>query len=136
MSHLRSILSSALSLVCLGVLLTGCGVQPQTRQLVSISISPATATNTAQFVATGIYNSEPYTVTPLTVGWGATVSRDQISLSTTGLASCVSGTSGTIGINGWVLLPPNGAPECNVVDTWGTPICQPAVIGSAKLTCP
>ncbi len=50
----------------------GCGGNPIKRQLVSISVSPATATGTnTAFTATGTYNAPPFTVTPLPVSWWA-----------------------------------------------------------------
>jgi len=50
--------------------LAGCGGSTINRQLVSISVSPATATGpNPTFTATGTFNTPPYTATPLPVSW-------------------------------------------------------------------
>ena len=62
-------------LVCvlLGILgLSGCAGTGNGRQLMSITISPQSATaqnGQAQFVATGHFNTAPTTVTPMSVAW-------------------------------------------------------------------
>jgi hypothetical protein len=58
-----------LALTCL-IGLVGCGGSTVNRQLVSISVSPTTATGAnPTFTATGTFNTPPYTVTPLSVSW-------------------------------------------------------------------
>ncbi len=55
--------------------LTACSAMhnaDSSRQLMSITIAPATASatnGTAQFTATGTFNTDPRTVTPLAVSW-------------------------------------------------------------------
>jgi hypothetical protein len=109
------------------------------RQLLSVTISPANGTAPAalnsqvQFVATGTYNTEPYMVTPLQATWGVTYYPQAIASTTqNGLATCVSGSSGTTTIEAWVQVAPF---VCDVIDTAGRPACG-NVSGSAKLTCP
>ena len=79
-----------------------------------------------------MYNTEPYTVTPLQATWGvesypqSTATTDQ-----TGLATCKSGSSGTTTIEAWVQLSPA---VCEVIDSAGRPGCG-NIGGSARLTC-
>jgi hypothetical protein len=109
------------------------------RELLSVTISPANGTAPAapnsqvQFVATGTYNTEPYTVTPLQATWGVTYYPQAIASTTqNGLATCASGVSGATTIEGWVQTSP---PACESIDSAGRPGCG-NVGGSAKLTCP
>jgi hypothetical protein len=51
-------------------ILTGCSAGPADRQLVSISISPNTATGApVSYTATGTFSDSPVTVTPVAVSW-------------------------------------------------------------------
>jgi hypothetical protein len=109
------------------------------RQLLSVTITPSSGTAPAapnsqvQFVATGTYNTEPYTVTPLQATWGVTSYPQAIaSTAQNGLATCASGVSGTTTIEAWVQITPF---VCNVIDSAGRPGCG-NVSGSAKLVCP
>jgi hypothetical protein len=109
------------------------------RELLSVTISPANGTAPAapnsqvQFVATGTYNTEPYTVPPLQATWGVTYYPQAIASTTqNGLATCASGVSGATTIEGWVQTSP---PACESIDSAGRPGCG-NVGGSAKLTCP
>jgi hypothetical protein len=114
-----------------------CG-NPPTRQLLSVSISPESGTaqgspGQAQFVATGTYNTEPYTVTPLTATWGVQSSPQSIATTTqSGLATCKQGSSGGTVIEAWVQVVPA---VCNVIDSAGRPGCG-NLGASAQLTCP
>jgi len=108
---------------------------PHTLQ--SVTVTPATASGEAQFTATGYFTSMPSPVTPLQAIWGAcikTATTEQpttaVTVSTNGLAQCVSGASGTFTVwaSSW-----NSA-TCNVI----TPCnggCA-AITGTAQLTCP
>jgi hypothetical protein len=109
------------------------------RQLLSVTITPSAGTAPAapnsrvQFVATGTYNTEPYTVTPLQATWGVTNYPQAIASTTqNGLATCASGVSGTTTIEAWVQISP---PACESIDSAGRPGCS-NVGSSAKLTCP
>jgi hypothetical protein len=114
-----------------------CG-NPPTRQLLSVSISPESGTaqgspGEVQFVATGTYNTEPYTVTPLTATWGVQSYPQSIATTTqSGLATCKQGGSGGTVVEAWVQVVP---PLCNVIDSAGRPGCG-NVGASAQLTCP
>lgn len=109
-----------------------------TRQLLSVTVSPASGTARGspvqfQFVATGTYNTEPYTVTPLTATWG--IQSDPQVIATTspsGLTTCKPGGSGETTIEAWVQITPA---TCNVIDSAGRPGCG-NLGGSAQLTCP
>jgi hypothetical protein len=76
MKRLRaSLLASVSFLFLLGV--QSCTDPAQNRQLLSVTISPGSGTaqgnpSQVQFVATGTYNTAPYTVTPLQTDWGVT----------------------------------------------------------------
>ena len=119
------------------LLVQACG-NPPTRQLLSVSISPTSGTakgspSEVQFVATGTYNTEPYTVTPLTATWGVQSAPQSIATtSQSGLATCKQGSSGATNIEAWVQVEPS---TCNVIDSAGRPGCG-NVGGSAQLTCP
>jgi hypothetical protein len=107
-------------------------------QLISVTISPTSAPaqgGPVQFVATGHYNSAPYTVTPLTATWGITTFPQSLGTVTqNGLAACIKGASGTTTVEAWVMLSATG-PNCACVDSAGRPCCN-NVGGSAQLTCP
>jgi hypothetical protein len=104
----------------------------------SITIAPVSGTghgSPVQFVATGTYNTQPYTVTPFTANWGV-VSSTQMTATITqnGLATCKSG-SGTTAVEAWVPLNIPAPQTCNVVDPLGNPDCT-EMWGTALLTCP
>lgn len=145
MKALRNLSLAVLSVLATVFLLQACA-NPSTsvisdHQLLSVTITPATgtasgSTGQVQFVATGHYNTEPFTVTPLQANWG--VESYPQSIATTdqnGLATCKQGSSGTTIIEAWVMVPPNPPAMCNVIDSAGRPGCF-NVGGSAQLTCP
>jgi hypothetical protein len=115
-----------------------CSNPMQTRRLLSVAVTPTSGTaqgspGQIQFVATGTYNTEPFTVTPLEATWGVASYPQAIASATqTGLATCKQGGSGTTQIEAWVQISPAG---CDIVDSAGRPGCG-NVGGSAKLTCP
>jgi len=111
------------------------------RQLLSITLSPATADaqdypdGQVQFMATGYYNKAPYTVAPLSAGWGTCYQEaptSAISVSKTGLAQCASGAVGTYTIWANDALFPLGA-NCLAMTACGGGCF---VAGTARLTCP
>ncbi|HEX4067260.1 MAG TPA: hypothetical protein VHZ09_14680 [Acidobacteriaceae bacterium] len=120
------------------VYLQACGA-PATppRQLLSVTVTPSTATAQGagvQFVATGTYNTAPYTVTPLTANWGIAVSPKALgTITQSGFAACTKGASGTSAVEAWVMT--DTGPICNVIDSAGRPGCG-NVWGSAQLACP
>ena len=132
-----SVVLTTLLFVSSLALLQSCGAPATTRQLLSVTISPSSATapgsNQVQFVATGHYNTEPLTVTPLGATWGATKFPQQVASTTQdGLATCVAGASGTTTIEAWVQVTPS---VCNLIDSAGRPGCG-NVWAAAQLTCP
>ena len=130
-------LAASITLAC------GAGVNPP-RQILALTVSPSSADaqdfpdGQVPFVATGIFNTRPETVTPLPATW---VVIDQDGKQTTevsinnGLAQCASGASGAYTVGAWdLLLIPPGA-FCNLVTPFGNP-CGDSVLGTAQLTCP
>ncbi len=140
MNNLRAVLCAAAALVLSAVFLQGCANPGPTRELVSVSITPASGAaqgtpGQVQFVATGNYNTEPYTVTPLAANWGVTSFPKAIATTTQdGLATCNQGASGTTVIEAWVMVPPNPPAMCASMDSAGRPGCF-NVGGMAQLTC-
>lgn len=124
---------SAASLFFAALLVQGCSNPAPVRKLLSVTVSPAAGTaqgapGGVQFVATGTYNTAPYTVTPLQADWGV---FDHSFAATTenGLATCKG--AGTTTVEAWVQI---SGPTCNVIDAAGMP-CG-TISGRAKLTCP
>src|SRR5215813_1699621 len=118
-----------LVITLLGVL-AGCGGD-KTSWLQSISISPATASSQAQFVATGHYKQSPTTVSPLPALWvgivmngvtGPTITQD-------GAAQCVPGATGAFTIAAYAPADPNLKPK-------DIPRTKNVVLGTATLSCP
>jgi hypothetical protein len=145
MEYPRAILLSAIASLVFVVLMQGCatsgpmiGGSSSDRQLTAIVVSPASGTapsagGQVQFVATGIYNTAPYTVTLLVASWGVQSYPQAIaSTDQTGLATCKQGSSGTTTIEAWVQ---ESGPVCNVIDSAGRPACN-NIWSSAQLICP
>jgi hypothetical protein len=135
----RFIFPATCSLAAVLLILNACGAPSPTSSLVSVTVSPTAATapspgGQVQFVATGHYNVEPYTVSPLQAIWGANLTQKIATITQDGLATCVQGASGTTTVEAWVELPNEGA-VCDVVDAQGRMICG-SVGGTAQLTCP
>jgi hypothetical protein len=138
-----------LALASFGLMITAaialsCGSStPPTHQLQSITLSPATAdaqdypNGEVPFVASGHYNIAPLTVTPLSATWGTCyqfASTSAISVTTSGMAQCASGASGTYTV--WANDPAQLGPgvySCTAETACGGG-CM--VQGSAQLTCP
>ncbi len=139
MKTLRIIFSAFLPLALSLIFLEACGA-PASRQLLSVTISPASANASGstdgqvQFIATGHYSSEPFTVTPLQASWGASAFPQKIATVTqAGLATCAQGVSGETTVEAWVQLVTN--PMCDSIDSAGRPGCG-NVGAMANLTCP
>ncbi|MFP5205635.1 MAG: hypothetical protein ACLGSH_09780 [Acidobacteriota bacterium] len=118
------------------LVLIGCGGSP-TRKLLSLTITPSagapgTGSSQVQFVATGHYNTAPYTVTPLQANWGR-FNWPVATIAETGLAQCTA--AGTTIIEAWVDTPQGPGPVCNVIDPAGR-VCAEGVGAKAQLTCP
>jgi hypothetical protein len=136
MKRLRAPLLAVLSLLFL-LCVQSCANPAPTRQLLSVTITPDSGTaqgnpGQIQFVATGTYNTAPFTVTPLEANWGVMSFPKSIATTTqNGMATCAQGSSGTTTIEAWVQLTPS---VCNVIDSAGRPACG-NVAGAAQLTC-
>ena len=110
--------------------------------LQSITLNPANADarnsgGQVQFTATGHYDSDPLTVSPIAATWGACTNfqaTNQVSVSDTGLAHCADGAMGTYTIwaNNPADLPP-GAYACPAQNACGGGC---VIQGNAQLTCP
>lgn len=118
-----------------------CGASPH--QLKSITLNPTNADaknfsgGQVQFTATGHYDTDPITVTPIAATWGVCSnfqSTHEVSVTSSGLARCAIGASGTYTIwaNNPAVLPP-GAYTC-VAQTACGGGC--VIQGEAQLTCP
>jgi len=139
----RAILFSVLGFLVFIAFIQGCGGASSIgssgpgHQLIAVTISPTTGTapsagGQVQFVATGTYNSAPYTVTPIEASWGVTSYPQAIATTDqTGLATCKQGSPGTTTVEAWV--QESGA-VCNVIDPAGRPACN-NIWSSAQLTC-
>jgi hypothetical protein len=143
MENIRLIVSFfALAVVASLALSCGANSDPSSnRQLLSIALSPATADaqdypdGQVQFMATGDYNTAPYTVAPLSAGWGTCyqeASTSAISVSRSGLAQCASGAVGTYTVWANDARLPLGA-NCLAMTACGGGCF---VAGTAQLTCP
>jgi hypothetical protein len=135
MIHLRKTPLPILSLSLAVVFLQACGqpAQPTQRTLVSVTISPGTAApanGQTQFVATGHYNTAPYTVAPLDATWG--IPQPAGTIKQNGLAACSKGAAGTTTVEAWVQVEPAA---CNSIDEDGRPGCG-NIGGTAQFTCP
>jgi len=99
MKNLSAIVPLALVAGILGM--TGCGSSSNTRMLVSLSATPATAdaqnypNGQVQFVATGTYNKPPIKVTPQLVTSWQIIPNTMATITQNGLAECVAGQTGT-----------------------------------------
>ena len=117
-------LSLLVILIVLQLWMASCG--NDRRELISISVSPATANGAdfplggVQFTATGTFNKPPITVTPLSATWSITPVGVATIETNDGFAQCAS--TGTATITAAVSV--------------SSGIAQTAVFGSATLTCP
>ncbi len=83
-----------------------------------------------QFIAIGAYNAPPSPALPKPVLWGACQQNQPttgVTVSSTGLAQCASGASGT-----YTVWATGGPVLCNLM----TPCGACGATGDAKLTCP
>jgi hypothetical protein len=112
------------------------------RELTSISVSPATADaqkfpqGQVQFTATGTFNKAPTTVTPLSVNWCpqatcgvGTPALVGIIVDSDGLAQCQPGFAGTVTL---VAEAPRN-PGATVTPMSGM---NAMVSGTAQMSCP
>lgn len=128
-------------------LMAGCGnpggmTGNSTRELQSLTVTPATATasgSAVQFTATGHWSQAPLTETPMPATWGActangnTQSTD-VTVTSAGVATCGSGATGNYVVYAWDPMYGYTGPVCNVVTACG-PGCG-RVAAQVQLTCP
>jgi hypothetical protein len=129
-------------LVVAAVITLACGGSPAHIPQ-SVTVSPPTAdaqtfpNGQVQFTATAYYNTMPSPVKPSPATWGACGPNENnsgVSISTTGLAQCVSGTSATYEIFAFV-PDPDFHGVCAAESTPCGGSCG-GVVGTAQLTCP
>jgi hypothetical protein len=139
MSDLRR--SAQFLALAAAIITLGCG-DPATlsssRQLQSITVSPATADaqgQEVQFTATGHWSASPLTTTPQTASWGVcqnNAASTAVTVSSSGVAQCGSSAKGTYTV--FAADPPFGAgANCTAITACGGG-CQ--ISGGAQLTCP
>jgi len=115
---------------------------PGNRQLESLSISPENYTangSAVQFTATGHWSMTPITVTPQSATWGActvveATPTNDVTVSTTGMAACASGATGTYTVFAWDPDYGYTGPVCNAITACGGGCGR--VSATAQLTCP
>lgn len=136
-------LLSLLLLISMAITLA-CGANAP-RVLQTVSVNPASADamdypgGLVPFVATGYYSKAPLTVSPETATWTACPSlqgqpTNNVTLSSSGVAQCSAGASGTYLVVGAVLNPAVEN-ECGETPYTCGASCG-SVIGVATLTCP
>jgi hypothetical protein len=132
-------------LVLAAAITLACGSSPHVLQ--SVSVNPATAdaqnfpNGLVPFTATGIFNTAPTPVTPLTVQWGvcvmtagSTQPTNAVAVGGDGVAQCASGAPGTYTV--WA------ASSTNVKGGVCTAVLNPCsggcrtITGTAQITCP
>jgi len=135
---------SSFALLALAALGLYCNPAP-THQLQSITLTPASAdgqnyaNGQVQFVATGHYNVDPLTVTPLPATWGTCTQQfaatTAVSVTQNGLAQCTSGGAGTYTV--WANDPitelPGQVYSCPAQGACGGGC---VIQANAQLTCP
>jgi hypothetical protein len=119
------------------VLPLGCGtgttMMGSGRQLVSITVAPASAEGQGQpvqFTATGHWSAAPLTVTPQAATWGACINNaatSAVMVSSSGAAQCASGAKGTYTVFAFDMT------NCNAITACGGGC---TIAGTAQLTCP
>jgi hypothetical protein len=130
-------IKSACATLTLSFLAIGCG--SPTHTLESITVAPATASGTqVQFTATSHWSTDPLTVTPQSVNWNVCttegVARNLVTVSSSGLATCAKGSTGTFNIYANHPVVPNTGPACDIVNDCGGG-CG-IITGTAQITCP
>ena len=128
--------------VFLGIaLLSSCGSSSSNqRKLMSITINPSTADGSngpVQFTATGTFNTDPVTVTPLAAFWTISgpgidpvcTTNCQYQLTNASYTATCGPSSGTDTITAQAPADPNAPPNGSLTGTQ-------MVSATAKLTCP
>jgi hypothetical protein len=129
------VFAAAITLAC------GSPASPHIPQ--SVTVTPATADaesfpdGQVQFAATAYYNTMPSPVSNVTATWNSCAQNGpttEVSVSTTGVAQCASGASGTYMIYAFV-PDPNFKGVCSGSALPCAGACG-GVVGTAQLICP
>jgi hypothetical protein len=128
-------------LILAAAIILACGSGAHIPQ--SVVISPATANAQdhrgagVQFTATAYYNTKPSPISPAPASWNACYQgapTEGVSVSSSGIAQCAAGASGTYTIYAFMPNPTmKGVCGSSSLPCGGT--CG-GVVGTAKLTCP
>jgi hypothetical protein len=127
-----------LFVLVLAAIVFSCGGSSHIPQ--SVTVTPATADGASgpvQFTATAYYDTLPSPVSPAPATWGAcgpNGNNNGVSINTTGLAECSSGSTRTYTIFAFV-PDPNFKGICGSEATPCGGSCG-GVVGTAQLTCP
>ena len=137
-----STLLSSVVLLLIAAIALACGSSSMSgsRAATALTITPATAEGMdfpggVPFSATASYSAPPSPVKGVRAVWGACYQNNptsDISVSTSGMAHCGPGASGTYTVWAYVIANNRGCPEW--VNSCGGGGCQ--VTGTAQLTCP
>jgi len=131
---------SFVALLLAASLALSCGASQS--QLQSMTVSPATADaqsypgGEVPFVATGYYKNPNHTVAPQPANWVAcqqNAPTNQVSVTSTGVAHCASGATGTYSIKAWDIPNMAGVYNCPVMTACGGGC---TVEATAQITCP
>ncbi|HXM09460.1 MAG TPA: hypothetical protein VN946_05890 [Terriglobales bacterium] len=133
---------SFVAMIAAASLAMSCGASQEQSQLRSITLSPATADaqnypdGQVPFAATGHYVNPSQTITPQTANWVAcqqNAPTTQVSVTTSGVAQCTKGATGTYSITAWDTVNTPGTVNCPAMTACGGG-CTAAA--TAQLTCP
>ncbi len=120
------------SLIATGLFLlaAGCGTSSNPRQLESVTLASSPTGGAVQFVATGHYNQNPLTVSPLSVLWAVYLTGGQAgpTISQNGLAQCTAGAPGTFTILVWAPADPS-------IPISQIELAKKVVVAQTSLTC-
>ena len=128
MRRVGSVALVSLLLVGLGC---GSGSNPRILQSISLTSSPA-GDNAIQFTATGHYNQDPMTMSPLPAFWGIFLllgTQGQPTITQDGLAQCTAGGSGTYEIAAYAPADPS-IPISQLLEA------KKIVVAYTQITCP
>jgi hypothetical protein len=130
-------------LVAAAAITLACGSSNNSHIPQSVTVNPATAdarsypNGQVPFTATAYYNTMPSVVTPASATWNVCSQAgptSAVSVSSSGLAQCMSGATGAYTVYAFVPDPEfKGTCGSSSAPCGGT--CG-GVVGSAQLTCP
>lgn len=136
------LLCSLIVLTAIAGLALSCGASQGQGQLESIAVSPGNADaqsfpgGEVPFIATGHYVNPSHVVTPQPANWAACqkgLPTTDVSVSSSGVAKCASGTVGAYSINAWTISNAPGTTNCTAITGCGGGC---TIEGTAQLICP